>query len=406
MRGPVTPDEPAPAPASAPSPTRMGPGDTTSRREPPGRREPPPRHGPLGLLVDDWPLKLLALILAVMMWRLTRDRLTRPEEFTDVGITVEGLPKGFAVSQVAPDVLKVTVFGTRAQIERAREAFRGNGKRVTVRIPPPEGQSPGGSYLVTDPLRYTFPFEDAEIVTNVTPSPTVSWVRLDERTVSVRVPEVVLPPDAAVGVTPGWPQVESATVVVRAPSEVLQSLSSIPLDPVDTAAWLASKPDLATPMRFEAGFEQWRSADALLRSRDFCTITPERVAGTVKFRRTGTRPLAHVLQLMMPAGSQDLFKNWEVVVDGREYDATSQRITLPVRADARTLDDMEARAADWDFAIKVPPPPQPGEPAVQNAKVPVVLTFSPAAAAWSRAGPVPAVLEGSPTVFLTLRKRE
>jgi hypothetical protein len=39
-------------------------------------------------------------------------------------------------------------------------------------------------------------------------------------------------------------------------------------------------------------------------------------------------------------------------------------------------------------------------------KAPVVLVFSPAAAAWSRAGPVPAVLEGSPSVFLTLRKRD
>ena len=404
----MTPDEPAPAPA--PSPTRMGPGETTSRREPPSPRVAPPRHGPLGILLDDWPLKILALILAVMMWRLTRDRLTQPETFTDVGIAVEGLPKGFAVSQIVPDRVKVTVFGTRSEIERAREACRATGKRVPVRIPPPAGQSPGGSFLVNDSLRYTYPFEDAEIVKDLpTPNPTVSWVRLDERTVAVRAPEVVVPPDAAVGVTPGWPQVETATVVVRAPSDVLQSLSSIPLDPVDTSAWLSAKPDLATPMRFEAGFEQWRTADPLMRSREFCTITPERVSGTVKFRRTGTRPLSHVLQMMMPAGSQDLYRSWEVVVEvggGREYDATSQRITLPVRADARTLDDMEARAADWDFAIKVPPPPQPGEPAVQNAKVPVVLTFSPAAAAWSRAGPVPAVLEGSPTVFLTLRKRE
>lgn len=397
----------------APSPTRMGPGDTTARREVPARRETPRHGGFLGLLTDDWPLKILALILAVMMWRLTRDRLTRPEEFTDVAVVVDfegpaGRPKDIVVREVfPPQGIKVTVYGTRSQVERAREAFRGNGKRVRVRVPAPEGQAPGGTYgPVTDQLRFVFPFEDAEIVTSLSPAPTVSWVRLEERTVSVRVPEVIFPPEAAVGVAPGWPQLERSNVVLRAPAEVLMGVSSIPADPVEAGSWLTSKPDLATPMRFETGFEQWRAADPTLRSREFCTITPEQVAGTVKFRRTGTRALGHALQLLLPAGAVDDFRGWEVVVDGREYDATSQRITLPIRADAKTLDDMEARAADWDFAIKVPPPPQAGEPPVQNVKVPVVLTFSPGAAAWSRAGPVPAVLEGSPTVFLTLRKRD
>jgi hypothetical protein len=396
----------------ATSPTRMGPGDTTARREQPIHREPPSRNGLLGILVDDWPLKVLALILAVMMWRLTRDRLTRPEEFSDVAIAVdfegpEGRPKDIVVREVIPQFIKVTVSGTRAQIERAREAFRGNGKRVRVRVPAPEGQAPGGTYgPVTDQLRFVFPFEDAEIVTSFTPAPVVSWVRLEERTVSVRAPEVIVPPEAGVAVALSWPQLERSSVVVRAPAEVLQGVSSIPADPVEAGSWLASKPDLATPMRFETGFELWRAADVSLRSREFCTITPEQVAGTVKFRRTGTRALGHALQLLMPAGAVDDFRGWEVVVDGREYDAGSQRITLPVRADAKTLDDMEARAADWDFAIKVPRPPQAGEPPVQNVKVPVVLTFSPGAAAWSRAGPVPAVLEGSPTVFLTLRKRD
>jgi hypothetical protein len=395
----VTPEE------TAPSPTRMGPGDTTARREPPGRREPPRSHGILGILIDDWPLKLLALILALMMWRLTRDRLTRSEEFANVAVTVEGLPRDFAVHEVFPRDVKVTVFGTRSQIERVREAFRGNGKRVTVRVPAPTDQAPAGSFEVRDPLLFVYPFEEAEIVTHVTP-PTVSWVRLEERTVAVRMPEIVVPPDAGVGVAPDWPKLETSAVVVRGPSETLAGLSAIPPDPVEAGSWLATKPDLATPMRFETGFEHWRTADAQMRTRNFLTITPERVNGTVKFRRTGTRTLSHALGLLRPAGSEDALRGWDVLVSGREYDAGTQRIALPVRADAKTLDDMEARAADWDFAIRVPPPPQPGEPPIQDMKAPVVLVFSPAAAAWSRAGPVPAVLEGSPSVFLTLRKRD
>src|SRR5690349_14146839 len=119
----------------APSPTRMGPGDTTARREAPVRREPARRGGFLGLLTDDWPLKVLALVLAVMMWRLTRDRLTRSEDFDQIAVAVnfegpDGRPKDIVVKEIFPQFVKVTVYGTRAQIERAREAFRGNAKRV------------------------------------------------------------------------------------------------------------------------------------------------------------------------------------------------------------------------------------------------------------------------------------
>ena len=115
----MTPEE------TAPSPTRMGPGETTTRREaPPLPREPESRSGVLGLLLDDWPLKALALILAVMMWRLTRDRLTTQEEFNDVVVAVEGLPKGFVVSQIAPDRVKVTVI-----VQKSRERIAVSAER-------------------------------------------------------------------------------------------------------------------------------------------------------------------------------------------------------------------------------------------------------------------------------------
>ena len=394
----------ASSPAAPPPPSRPEPGTITSTRL---TRQfgPPPKRSVFarlrGILTDDVPLKILALVLAVTTWSMTRERLTQPETFDGVIVEVLDPPRGIAVRGVVPETVSVTFSGTRSEMEAIRAEF--GTRRIGLRMPAIDVSALDGT---TDPIydlhRFDFPFKRADLVTGVKPPPKVVWAAVEERTVPVARPALV--PLADPSIEPAGPvATDVQQVTLRGPARLVRAISSVALDPVDAREWLASKPDLAAPWSTSLGFDEWRRDDPL-RSSALLQIEPKQVRATVKFKQTGLRTLSHALDLSVPADALSAMAGWEIVVTGREYDPVSQRMTLAVRSDKRTLDEMEQDPSSWSFAVRVPPPPGAGEPAVENRRVPVVLTFTPPPGA-ARPNAPPATIDGSPTVFLSLRRR-
>jgi hypothetical protein len=407
LTDPGTPSASAPA---APGTAREGASHAEAGKAPPPAPSAPPRKPTdgfgaraLGVVANDWPLKILAIVLAVTTWSLVRERLKRVETFEDVRVEVVDVPRDVLVRGTSPDRVSIVVEGTRSEIEAARTALQRD-RRVTVRFPTVDRtEIEGTTPRVGDVRAFGFPFEGEDRVRVVRPAPEISWVRVEEKTVVVARPEVVPARDPSLEPAGGYPTLDTSSVVVRGPARVVRSLASLVPDPVDANPWLDTKPDLAAPWSTEVGFSTWR-ADDPLRSRSVLSIEPSTARVTLKYRQTGVRTLSHALDLQIPADALTSMAGWEVVVSAREYDAVTQRITLPVRSDKRTLDEMEQDAAIWSFSVRVPSPPAPGEDAPTDLRVPVLLTFSPPAGA-SRPVKPPATLDGAPTVFVSLRRR-
>jgi hypothetical protein len=355
-----------------------------------------------GIFTDDLPLKVLALVLAVTTWAMTRERLTGPETFEDVLVDPLDPPRGIAIREVHPDRVAVTVVGTRAELEQVRAGFERKGRRIGVRLPPVDPAALEGT---TDPIldtrAFDFPFERVDPVASVRPAPKIAWTRIEEKTVPLARPALVLPQDANVEPAGGY-TTDVTQVTVRGPARLVRTITTVTPDDVDPREWLATKPDLAAPWTTTLGFDKWRGDDPL-KGPAMLQIEPRQVKVSVKYKQTGVRALTHALDLSIAADALGTMAGWDVVVTGREYDPVTQRIALPVRADKRTLDEMEQDPSWWSFAVRVPPPPGPGEPAVENRRVPVVLTFTPTTGV-ARGTAVPATLDGSPSVFVSLRK--
>ena len=389
----TAPDSPPAAPAPAAYPERpAGPAPSIGARI-------------AGVFVSDVPLKLLALVLALLMWKLTREQLKSNDTFKDVIVDVLELPPDVRLRDAAPYRVDIAVHGTRAEIDQARAALEERSRHVGLRMPSLDPHASEGAVgPLSETSNFALPFASRDIVLTVGPAPVVSWVRVEERTIAIALPAVLPPTDSNLELAEGYPKLDVSTARVLGPMKAIHSLPSIEPDAVDPNRWLASNPDLATPAPFESAFETWRQQDPL-RSRRLLTIAPDTARGTLKYRRTEGRALSHALDVLVSAEALEKMRDFEPVLSGgSEFDAATLRLTLKVRADKRTLDDMVASPAKWTFAVQVPPPPGPGEPAVENRPVPVRLTFDPAAGT-GRAGAPPAILDGSPTLFVTLRPR-
>jgi hypothetical protein len=396
----VSDPSPDPTVETAPPRAAEAPAGTAPAPLPVG---PAWKRAVLAVFVHDLPLKVLALTLAVLTWQLVRERVTTPITVSGIAVEVTDVPPDVAVIDPRGRLVKVSLLGTRAEVERAR-ALLEDEPRIKVSLPDlPKGVDSGTTAPIKHPSDFSYPFERADLVSSVDPV-VIEWVRLAERTVPVVAPEVALKPGTPLEPAPGWPTLDATRVRVRGPQTVVQGLASIPPDPIDPSAWLALNLDLATPYAWTSGFDGWRGTDPL-RDPRVLTIEPEKVTGKLKFRPVAPpRDVEHALRLLLPPGSPDLLARWVAEVEGGpEYDRNTQRIRLTLKGDKKVLDELEANPDAWSYVADVPAPSDAGE-AVENVRVPVRVLFGSLPATGKPLGSG-VVLDGNPVVVVSLRRR-
>src|SRR5262245_48346073 len=90
--------------------------------------EPFPRKkGPLGWLVNDLGLKILALLLSFMLWHVVRGRIDSTDAAT---VEVALIPPGPDIrvrGGVHRGTVKLTLQGTRAEVDRVKSEFAKHG---------------------------------------------------------------------------------------------------------------------------------------------------------------------------------------------------------------------------------------------------------------------------------------
>jgi hypothetical protein len=369
-----------------------------------------PRRGPAwkralaAVFVHDLPLKGLALVLAVLAWQLVREQVITPIVVSDISVEVTEIPPDVAVIEATGRRVRISLRGTRAEVERARALLESE-PRIKVSLPElPKGVDSGTTAPIKHPSDFVYPFERADLVTGVDDPVVIEWVRLAERTVPVLAPEVSLKPGTPLEPAPGWPTLDTTKVKVRGPKSVVEGLSSVQPDPIDPSAWLAQNPDLASLYSWTSGFETWRGTSPL-RTERVLTIDPATVKGRLKLRPVAApRAVEHALRLVLPPGAADALAAWDVVVEGGpEYDRSTRRIRLTLKGEKKALDEIEASPDDWSYVVEVPPPSDSGDP-VEKVSVPVRLLLGTHAATGKALG-AGVVLDGTPMVQITLRRK-
>ncbi len=398
--GPAAGSPPSTPPADPESPASAAGPHANDDAEPQEAGARPTRLE--SIVLHDWPLKSLALVLAVLAWYLVREDL-RTKATVTARVEVVDVPGDVALVGTTEWKVDVTISGTRAEVDRARAKLDQKGE-IKARMPtPPATEDEGTADLYLKD--FAFPFDRADLVSDVSPPVRLSWQRVAQRTVAVEPPSVLVAAGSVYEPAPGWPSLDAEKVRVRGPKRIVDSLASIPADPVDPTAWLRTNPDLATLWSWSSGFDSWRGTDPL-KARRVLSIDPDPVRGKVKFRPVGApREVEHALRLLLPDGGADALKSYDVVLDaGPAYDVERRRIRLTLKGEKRALDDMEANPGQWTYVVEVPPPPAPGEPSVDGVSVPVRLLVGPSNGT-GRAVGQGVTLEGSPTIRLTLRKK-
>jgi hypothetical protein len=367
-------------------------------------RSPAWKRALVAVFVSDLPLKGLALLLAVLAWQLVREQVTTTIVVTGIAVEVTDVPPDVAVIDPTGRQVKVSLHGTRAEVERARGLLEDE-PRIKVTLPAlPEGVDSGTTAPIKHPSDFAYPFERADLVNGVDPVVVIEWVRLAERTVPVVAPEVALKPGTPLEPAPGWPTLDTTRVKVRGPKSVVEGLTSVQPDAVDASAWLALNPDLASLYSWTSGFETWRGTSPL-RDERVLAIEPATVKGRLKLRPVAApRPVEHVLRLVLPPGPPDALAPWDVVVEGGpEYDRSTRRIRLTLKGEKKALDELEANPGDWSYVVEVPEPSDAGEP-VENVRVPVRLLLGTLPSTGKALG-AGVVLDGNPSVLVSLRRR-
>jgi hypothetical protein len=359
--------------------------------------------GPLGWLVNDVGLKVLALLLAFMLWHLVRGRIESTETAKFRVMLVPPEPHIRVVGGCDQGAFEVTLHGTRAEVDRVKSEFAS--LNVPVECPFSVDRSDGGRIgPITDPHRLDFPIDGAAAVISQMPAIEAHWVRVETRMIPFNRPEVVAAGRSDIVTDePKFPDLAERVVEVEAPTSMFRgdaALDSLQPDPIDLRAWLADNVgvDFTTPVPFELSFDRWRAA-APGRGLDVVTIKPAQIKGKVRVYQRPAATLESGVRVLLAGSDIDRYSRIDVEIKSSEYDTASKRLKLDVRGDPKTVEALRAQPNDWSFAIALPPP-GPGDSPVLNVKAPVFLWFRPDVA------PPSIKLFGEPFVFVTLRKRD
>lgn len=399
---------PEPAPAVDPSPSSSGRVDSPyaalRRGKADEKERPAERAGFLRRLVSDLPIKALAILVAVLLWSSVRGRILVE---TTVRVPVEFVAPERAPVRIAGGPrrgqVELTLQGTRAEVERAKNELNATAEPARFRFTVPEGALTGRIGPVVAPSQLQFPVDGvASLVTKLGAELEGTWYRVVEKTLRVVPPRVDVAPDV-----PAWVEVEAAEIhaadreiVVIGPEAHLlgpASPTEIRADPVDISNYLRSDPDQQTPYGFTVGFVQWRSANPL-RSGDLLEIRPETVRGKVPLRPRAAREIeGRLATVRLPEHD-----GWEVTIrPSKMYDPVTGLARVELRGDPKALEMLKdpARRADWAYAIPLPPPPSAGDEDPERS-------FEAEAFLWFKPGLSPAVrLAKSVSFFVSLKKR-
>lgn len=397
---PPPPPEPARGASGAadlPSPYEaIRPASRTNGHQ--GERQPA-RGSFVARLARDLPIKLLAVLIAMLLWGAVRGRIL----VVDTAIVkVQFVAPERSIRVVdGPDRGQVTVSlqGTRAEVERLKSELAQTTEPARFLFSVPTGATTGRVGPVAKSAQLQFPVEGATAVArDLTKELEATWHRVIE--VKLKLLPPLVPP------VPDYPSIEfetaqmvDAEVTVVGPVSLLAgdgAPTTIRPDPVDLKAWLATDPDPYTPFQFETGFNQWRAAGRL-RGTDLVEIRPERVKGKVPLKpRKNELVTNRVRELWENA---DLPREWEMTIRAStSFDPATRMLTAELRGDPKVVDQLKKATGDWAYAIAVPPPPKPGDPPPESEEAEVFL--------WFRASPAPAVrLATKTTVFVSLKKR-
>ena len=376
------------------------PDDAVEGAPPPGPDGRSPARRLVAWVTGNLGLKALALILALMMWQLVREKIEKEETIPSVTVRVVDLPAGIRIQGAGAFQVTLTLKGTTAEVARARVNYERDRPEITVKLPPLDERLTEGVAHVTDRESFGFPFLGSEVVQPLKTPLDVAWYRV--RTVTVPVtPRFRMPFDRPELQLPASrPTAEPPTVAVTGPERVVGDLKELPTDEIDVAEWLKDKPDFATtPLTWAKGFDGWRMRDDL-RDRSLVTIEPEQVKGKVKLRLMAAREISLPLLTTSPPGLDlSAYADWEVVIEGsNDYDAATRSLRVSLSGDTQAIEELLLKPEGWGVLVVLPPPPRAGAEPPTSLKVTVDLLARRDSQALLR-------LQGAPSVFVSLKPK-
>lgn len=187
----------------------------------------------IGLLTDNWALKLAAIILAVMLWLAVTANEPQRAAFRNTPVEVDLRDPDWRLERIEPGFVTVTVQGPRGELVQ----LGGDPPRIIL---PVERVNDSVEIQVVPIQWVRLPAGVRETrVLNLRPD-TVSlyYQQLETRTLPVRVRTRG---DLPEGLALSLPiNTNPSTVSVRGPATILAKLDSVPLMPVDLSGLRSS----------------------------------------------------------------------------------------------------------------------------------------------------------------------
>ena len=370
---------------------------------------PPPRrrwHGPVGLVLNDAGLKLLALVLAIMMWQLVRGRVETTDTVENVAVEVRDLPPYLRIMGGNRRLVSLTLAGPAGEVRRVKADLVGTTSPLVYRLEDVDaGDNQGTTGSITNPLKFAYPVEGAsELVTQINPPLRFEWYRVKEVEVGVRDPELApIQGRSDVEIQPRSIAFEGSNRVrVTGPVEIVEPLEAegamLTPDPVDVSGFLKD-PDSTTQYPWSSSFDRWRGKDEL-KLDDLTTIEPAKVSGRLRLQFVKTEPFENVLVTLPAFGATDAdYADWDVEITGGAgaYNPLTRTLRLSFSADERLAKELRTKLASWAFGARLPAPPKEGEKVPTGERLPVFLL-------WPNPEPAPPVrLDG--IVYVTFKKK-
>lgn len=356
------------------------------------------KRGLVTRLTSDAPLKLLAVVVAILLWNAVRDRIVVEDR---VSVAVRLVPPDASIRVERGNdrgTVKVVVKGSRGEVERFKGELTQTAEPARYLFSVPAGVNSGRVGPISRGDQLQFPVEGAaNLVEEVLPEIEATWHRIVEVKLKVGSPSIQKAGKYA-NIESELPQFADAEVTVSGPANLFATglPPELTPDPVDLTAWLDTDPDIFTPFQFDARFDEWRRSGPL-RGTDLVEIRPERVKGTVMLKSRKSEKLAGRVRELWE--NPDLAREWELTIRASTtFDPATRLLSADLRGDPRALEWMKKSPAEWAYAIAVPPPPKPGEPPAENEVAEVFLWFK-------TPPPQPVRLASKTTVFCMLKKR-